>query len=257
MSLVQLTIKENIGHLEINRPESLNALNSQVIQELRAQIQLARSNQSLRVLVLKSAGNKAFVAGADIKELSTLSPQEAQNLSQFTQVVFRELETLDCITIARLQGFTLGGGLELAMACDLLVASDNAKFGMPEVSLGLIPGFGGTQRLRRRIGFSKAVEWISTGNKFSASEALQAGLLNRVTTPENLDAEIEKLTTDILKNGPNAIKVAKKLIFKALDRSEATEIEMESAFFGLCFGSKESNEGMEAFMQKRPAKFNL
>jgi enoyl-CoA hydratase len=252
---VALAFAQGVASLEIKRPEALNALNAQVLHELGECVEKIRSAPDVSVVVLRSQGEKAFVAGADIKEMATLTPSEAQAFSELGSRVFQSLNNLPQVVIARVQGFALGGGLELALSADFIVASNRAKFGLPEVSLGLIPGFGGTQLLSRRIGLARALEWISTGDKYTAEQALQAGLLNSIVTPEDLDAAIERMVASMLRNGPAALRTAKRVARRGANMSLADASLLESAEFGLRFGTPESSEGMAAFLEKRAAKF--
>lgn len=252
---VVLTCASGVASIEIRRPEALNALNAQVLRELGECVNELRGATKVSVVVLRSQGEKAFVAGADIKEMATFSPDAARAFSELGSQVFQSLSHLPQLVIARVQGFALGGGLELALSADFIVASNRAKFGLPEVSLGLIPGFGGTQLLARRIGLAKALEWIVTGEKYGAEQALHAGLVNTIVPPEDLDSNIERLIASILRNGPLALRAAKRVARRGFEMSVSDACLMESAEFGLRFGLPESNEGMNAFTEKRIAKF--
>lgn len=254
--VTQLKIDGKKAILQINRPNQLNALNKQVLQEIHDHCLLLKDNKEVQVLILCGAGEKSFVAGADIKEMQDFnSAESATHFSSFGAKAFSMLENLPQITIARVQGFALGGGLELALACDFIIASEKARFGLPEVTLGLIPGFSGTQRLSRRIGESKAIEWISTADKYSANEAHISGLINHVTKHEELESYTDNLSDRIIKNAPHAIKVAKKVIKQGIKSSFAEGCILESSEFGLLFIGDEAKEGMRAFIEKRPANF--
>ncbi|APJ02534.1 enoyl-CoA hydratase/isomerase family protein [Silvanigrella aquatica] len=242
--------------LQINRPTLLNSLNFQVLKEIHDHCLLLKNNADIQVVIVCGAGEKAFVAGADIKEmLEFKSNKEAQDFSEFGSKTFSLLENLPQIVIARVQGFALGGGLELALACDFIVASEKAKFGLPEVTLGLIPGFGGTQRLARRIGASKAIEWISSAEKYSAADALSCALVNHVVKQEELNSFTDQLSDKIIKNAPTAIRIAKTVIRQGLHCHLESGCALESKEFGNLFLKEESHEGMQAFIEKRPANF--
>jgi enoyl-CoA hydratase len=239
-------------NLQINRPESLNSLNSQLLTEINGVLKEIETRSDIGVVVVSGVGDRAFVAGADIKEMLSFSPEQAFAFSKLGAQVFSKLESLPQIVIAQVQGFALGGGLELAMACDFLVASEKAKFGLPEVSLGLIPGFGGTLRLARRIGAAKALQWISTADKFNAHEALNAGLINAMLPPSELENHVNELAGRILRNGPQAVRVAKRVLRAGLDAPHAVGSDLESSQFGLLFNTRETTEGLAAFVEKRP-----
>lgn len=254
--LTNLEIHGKKATLQINRPNLLNSLNQQVLQEIHDHCLLLKEKDQVQVVILCSAGDKAFVAGADIKEMQAFKSSEAaQNFSLYGSKIFTMLENLPQIIIARVQGFALGGGLELALACDFIIASEKARFGLPEVTLGLIPGFAGTQRLTRRIGYSKAIEWISTAEKYSASEAFSSGLINYVIKHEELISFTDQLSDKIIKNAPHAVKVAKKVMKQGMQSSFEAGCSMESAQFGLLFSGTEVEEGIKAFIEKRTAKF--
>lgn len=251
---IQLEIKNQIAYLSIARPKALNALNSQVLSELKECLQSLDKNQ-IRVLIVQGAGDKAFVAGADIKEMLDLKPSEAQQFSKRGQYIFSILEELPFPVIAIVQGFALGGGLELALACDILILSQKAKVGLPEVSLGLLPAFGGTQRLSRTVGLYKAKEMIFTGEFYSAQEALAMGLANKVVAPEELLATAEKIAEVIKTRGPMAVAESKKLIHKSRDLNMEEGLKLEAKKFSDLFHHEESREGMAAFIEKRKPQF--
>lgn len=255
-SLTHLEINGKKATLQISRPNQLNALNKQVLEELHNHCQFLKENKQIKVLIICGAGDKAFVAGADIKEMQDFnSPERATQFSIFGAKTFSMLENLPQITIARVQGFALGGGLELALACDFIIASEKARFGLPEVTLGLIPGFSGTQRLTRRIGASKAIEWISTADKYSAAEAHLHGLVNHVTKHDELESFTDQISDKIIKNAPHAIQIAKKVIKQGIELRFEEGCSLESSEFGLLFVGSEAKEGMKAFIEKRPANF--
>ena len=246
--------KGSVAYLTISRPKALNALNLKVFEELSRCLSSLDSS-ALRVLIVQGAGDKAFVAGADIKEMSLLTAQQAEEFSKTGQSVFSMLETLPLPVIAAVQGFALGGGLELALACDILLLEENSKIGLPEVTLGLFPSFGGTQRLARAVGFYKAKEMIFSGNFYTAEEAYIMGLAHAVLPKENLEKKIEEYSQLFQKRGPLAIAQAKKLIQKSRSVSLETALDMEAKEFGLLFDKQDSKEGMKAFIEKRLPNF--
>jgi enoyl-CoA hydratase len=254
--LTSLEIHGKKAILQINRPNFLNSLNQQVLHEIQEHCLFLKENKNIQVVILCSTGDKAFVAGADIKEMQSFrSSNSAQEFSSFGSKTFNMLENLPQIVIARVQGFALGGGLELALSCDFIIASEKACFGLPEVSLGLIPGFAGTQRLAQRIGSAKAIEWISTAEKYSASEALSCGLVNHVIKHENLIPFTNQISDKIIKNAPTAVKVAKKVIREGIQLSFEEGCNIETTQFGLLFTGPEAEEGLKAFIEKRTANY--
>lgn len=246
--------KEEIGFLTINKPEVLNALDGQVLEEIRQVLDAVEKDESVKALIVTGEG-RAFVAGADIGAQSVLDLEGGRNWGRNGSAIFRRLELLPVPTIAAVNGFALGGGCELALACDMIVASTKAKFGQPEVSLGITPGFSGTQRLPRRIGKARAMEMILTGRMMKADEALQAGLVNKVTEPETLLDEAEELAGGILKNGPLAVKYAKAAVSRGLEMDLDSGIALENELFAMCFATDDQKEGMQAFLEKRQAEF--
>jgi len=254
---LKLTSQNGIWTLEIHRPESLNALNNQVLTEMGESLRLISemSFEDARGLIVTGHGEKAFVAGADIKEMLNLTPEEALQFGKKGQSVFHELSLLKIPVIAAVNGFALGGGLELALACDFIYCSDNAKLGLPEVSLGLIPGFGGTVRLSRAIGLRKARELIYSGDMITAGRALEIGLVNVVTPQAELLPAVMKRFESILSKGPLAIEASKKAILATWDLDIEKGFEFEAEQFSELFGSVDSKEGMKAFTEKRKAKF--
>lgn len=240
--------------LTINRPQALNALNTSVLRQLDEAVARAADDAAVRVLVLTGAG-KAFVAGADIAEMATLDPIQARAFSAFGARVFRTLELLDKPVIAAVNGFALGGGCELAMAADIRLASEKAKFGQPEVGLGIIPGFSGTQRLARLVGVAKAKELIYSGKIIPAAEAAAIGLVNQLYEPEELLPAALELAAQIAAQSPAAVALAKTAIGRGVDLDIETGIELENDLFALCFAGPDQQEGMAAFREKRPAVF--
>jgi enoyl-CoA hydratase len=243
--------------LTLNRPEVLNALSAQVLEELNQALSeiSEKSFQAAKVLILTGAGEKAFVAGADIKEINQLGVDSAERFAEMGQAVFRRLENLQIPVIAAVNGFALGGGLELALACDFIYASENAKFGLPEVTLGLIPGFGGTVRLARVVGLPKAKEMIFTGNMLSAAEALEAGLVNKVVPLNELLAIVLKTAETISTRGPVAVGASKRSVMEAYDHEIDSAMSVEAAQFAALFRTEDVKEGTKAFIEKRKAQF--
>lgn len=251
---LELEQQGSIAYLSISRPKSLNALNSKVLEELEICLK-SLNTQDLRVLIVRGAGKRAFVAGADIKQMSSFTAKEAEEFSEKGQRAFSLLESLPLPVIALIQGFALGGGLELALACDILIMDKEVKIGFPEVTLGLFPTFGGTQRLCRAVGFYKAKEMIFTGAFYTAQEAYQMGLANAVVSKEKLLEKAEEYAFIFKKRGPLAIAKAKELIQKTRSLPLEEGLKCESREFGLLFEKKDSREGMEAFIQKREPEF--
>ena len=246
--------KNQVAYLTLSRPKSLNALNSKVFEELNLFLNQLNT-KNLRVLIIRGEGEKAFVAGADIKEMFKLTAQEAEEFSQKGQKVFSLLESLPLPVIALIQGFALGGGLELALSCDILLLEEKAKIGFPEVTLGLFPSFGGTQRLSRAIGFYKTKEMIFSGAFYTAQEAYHIGLANAVLSKEKLLEKAEEYANIFKKRGPEAIAKAKQLIQKSRNLNLEEGLKQEAKEFGLLFEKQDSREGMEAFIQKRQPQF--
>lgn len=245
--------REGIGVLTISSPATLNALNSTILGELNAFVE-ELDQEKTRVLVITGEG-KAFVAGADISQMSGLYPEEGYKFGQFGAQVFKKIEDLEIPVIAAINGFALGGGCELAMACDIRIASAKAKFGQPEVNLGIIPGFSGTYRLSKLVGQGIAKELIYTGGMIGADEALRIGLVNKVVEPEALMDTVLAMAESILTSAPIAVKFAKKCINENYDLTAAEAIELENKYFSKCFATADQKEGMAAFLGKRKAEF--
>ncbi|MFN8350180.1 MAG: enoyl-CoA hydratase-related protein [Flavobacteriales bacterium] len=257
MSYTNLLVSdaEGIRTITINRPDQLNALNRATIDELDRALNEADADRNVRVLVITGSGPKAFVAGADIKEFAHFSIEEGRALSADGQrKLFDHVENMGKPVIAAVNGFALGGGLELAMSCHVRVASDNARMGLPEVSLGVIPGYGGTQRLARLVGKGKALEMIFTAGMIKADEALQWGLVNHVVAPDQLLAKCNELATAIMKNSPTALASAIRAVNAGYEPG-ANGLQREIEEFGKCFGTADFKEGTSAFMEKRKANF--
>jgi enoyl-CoA hydratase len=246
---------EGVCYITINRPKQLNALNGETIVELNQAITAADTDSDVRCIILTGAENKAFVAGADIKEFAEFDKSKGENLARKGQeLLFDLLENAATPSIAAINGFALGGGLELAMACHIRIASDNAKMGLPEVSLGVIPGYGGTQRLASLVGKGKAMEMITTAGMLSANEAKEWGLVNYVCAQEELITMAEKLASKIKRNSPMAIAKAIKSV-NAGFTDGVNGYDVEITEFGSCFETPEFIEGTTAFMEKRKANF--
>jgi len=247
-------IKENILYVTINREKALNALNKDTLAELADVIEFANKTEQVRGVILTGAGEKAFVAGADIKEFSDYNGKQGEDLAKRGQdQVFNAIENSSKPFIAAINGFALGGGLELAMACHMRIASDNAKLGLPEVTLGLIPGYGGTQRLTQLVGKGKAIEMITTANMITASEAEKIGLVNGVVPQADLISKAEEIMNVIKQRAPLAISAAIKSVVAAVKNSDGYTVEIEE--FGKCFETADFKEGVTAFIEKRKANF--
>ena len=241
--------------LTISRPEKLNALNLDVLVRLGKALADLEAEPDVRVAIVTGAGDKAFVAGADIAAMAEMTTAQAKAFSDLGHAVFARIETAHFPVIGAVQGFALGGGCELALACDFLYASEKAKFGQPEVSLGVIPGFGGTQRLARRIGIGRARELCFTGDLIAADEALRMGLVNAVVPHADLMTRVRAVAEKIASKGPLAVAQCKRVLLRGADVSLTTANELEAQAFASLFGSLDQKEGMAAFVQKRPAKF--
>ena len=242
-----------ISTLTINRPDKLNALNADVLLGVEKRLGEAR-DAGARCLIVTGAG-KAFVAGADISAMQSMTPDQAREFSEIGHRVGHAMEAQPYPIIAAINGFALGGGCELALCCDFAYASTKAKLGQPETKLGVIPGFGGTQRLLRRVGVAMARELVYTGKMIDAAEALRIGLVNAIHEPDELMPAVRKIAEAICANGPVSIDLAKKVILKGRDESLGAANRMEAKAFGKCFESPQQKEGMAAFLEKRPAEF--
>ncbi len=251
MTHILLEKKGNVAIASIDRPKALNALNSEVLNDLNTLVNTVNADPEIRVLILTGSGEKAFVAGADIGEMSSLSKAEGEAFGKKGNDVFRKLETLPIPTIAAVNGYALGGGCELSMACDIRIASDTAVFGQPETGLGITPGFGGTQRLTRLIGPGMAKQLIYSARNIKADEALRIGLVNAVYPAEELMAAAEKLAETIARNAPIAVRACKQAINEGLEQPMDEAIVLEEKLFGSCFETEDQKEGMGAFLEKR------
>jgi enoyl-CoA hydratase len=245
----------SLARVTINRPEKLNALNRQVMDELDACLHAIQNDDEVRVVILTGAGEKAFAAGADLNELSALGPVEGRDYARRGQGILDFLENLGKPVIAAINGYALGGGCELALACTLRIAAEEARFGQPEVKLGILPGYAGTQRLARLVGKSRALEMILTGDPITAQEAYRIGLVNQVVTAEELITAAEALARKIAANAPLAVKFALEAVHRGLEMTQAQGQFLEAALFGLCCTTADMKEGTRAFLEKRPAKF--
>ncbi len=252
---LQLNTEDGVALLTLNRPKALNALNSQTLQELEQALRQVAQDGSLRALILTGAGEKAFVAGADISEMAAFTPEQARDFATTGHRVLALLEGLPIATVAAVNGFALGGGCELALACDLIYASEKARFGLPEVGLAVIPGFGGTQRLTRLVGKVRAKELIFTGDMVDAAKAREVGLCLDVLPADKLLEHCKGVAKKIASRGPLAIAQAKRAVEFGADADLRAASELERQAFALLFGSEDQREGMKAFLEKRPAVF--
>jgi enoyl-CoA hydratase len=250
-----LEVAGGVATLTVNRPDKLNALNSATLTEMEQAFEHCRTSESVRALVVTGSGEKAFVAGADIRELAQMNPLSAKDLAYRGQQVLARLEHMGKPTIAMINGFALGGGLELALACTLRTAATTARVGLPEVSLGIIPGYGGTQRLSRVAGPAVAREWILTGEQYSAEEAHRVGVVNRIFPAAELRAGTIKMVESILARGPVAVRFAIEAINRGSNIPQREGEILECDLFGLAASTEDMKEGMAAFLEKRKAAF--
>ena len=241
---------KNIGVLSINRPDALNALNSDVLDEINNVIDMIIEDDQVHILIVTGEG-RAFVAGADISEMKDMDMFKARKFAEKGLKLFRKVELMEKPVIAAVNGFALGGGCELAMCCDIRIASPKAKFGQPEVGLGIIPGFAGTQRLSRIVGLAKAKELICTADMIDAEEAYRIGLVNKVVPEEDLMDEAMAMANKILSKGQIAVRFAKVAINRGIETDIETGMDIERDLFGLCFATEDQKEGMDAFLMKR------
>lgn len=253
-STLLTSLQQGILTVTINRPDKMNALDRSVFSDLQTLLDRLENEASVKVVILTGAGAKAFVAGADITEFTILDRDQAMQLARSGQQVFDRIENNSKPFIAAVNGFALGGGCELAMACHVRIAADTARFGQPEVNLGLIPGYGGTQRLTRLVGKGKALELMMSGNMLTATEALQWGLVNQVTPAESLLTTATQLAQSIMSKGPAAVARVIAAVNASFE-ANAAGYEKEIALFGECFGTPEMKEGVSAFLEKRKPNF--
>jgi enoyl-CoA hydratase len=247
--------RDGIAYITLNRPKVLNALNRKTVEELQQVLLDARGDDGVRVIIMTGAGEKSFVAGADIGELSQQTPVSGREFSLFGQSVFHLLETMGKPSICAINGFALGGGCELALACTIRIASKNAKLGQPEVKLGIIPGYGGSQRLARLCGKGVAHELCLTGEMISAEEALRIGLINHVYESAELMTAAEAMAKKIIANAPLAVKYTMEAIERGMDMGQEEGMFLEATLFGLVCTTEDMREGTKAFLEKRPGQF--
>lgn len=256
LKYILLEKNENIGILTINRPKALNALNSDVLNELERTIDMVIEDEEIHILIITGEG-KAFVAGADIGEMKDMDTFRAREFAEKGLSLFRKIELMEKPVIAAVNGYALGGGCELSMCCDIRIASEKAKFGQPEVGLGITPGFAGTQRLPRIVGIAKAKELIFTAETIDAEEAFRIGLVNKVVPAERLMDEAISLAKKILSKGQIAVRYSKVAINRGMETDIETGQAIERDLFGLCFATEDQKEGMEAFLSKRLPNYKL
>lgn len=248
-------IKNSVGIVTINRPDKLNALNNETLKELNELFSEIKIKDEVSVVILTGAGEKAFVAGADISELNKLDILSGKEFAEFGQEVFNLIENLDKPVIAAVNGYALGGGCELSLACHLRLASDKAKFGQPEVNLGVIPGYGGTQRLARLVNSGRALEYILTGDMIDANEAYRIGLVNKIYSPEELMPKAIEMAEKIASKAQVAVKMSVRAVVSCDELSQKEGQKLEASLFAVCCGSEDFKEGTTAFLEKRKPEF--
>jgi len=254
-STLLYNVEDGIGVITINRPKALNALNGAVMSDFSDLLPKIAADPAVRVVIITGSGPKSFVAGADITEMQKMSAIEGRNWGKLGQAVFNQVEKLPQPVIAAVNGFALGGGCELSMACDIRIAAENALFGQPESGLGITPGFGGTQRLPRLVGKGIAKELIFTASNIDAQEAYRIGLVNKVVPAAELMATAQKMAKKIMSKGNTAVQLCKAAINEGLNVDLESGVSYEAEVFGLCFATEDQKEGMTAFVEKRKAKF--
>lgn len=247
--------KNGIATITLNRAAKLNALNRAVMRELDDAFSRVAEDQEVRVVIVTGAGEKAFVAGADISELATQTPTQGREFSLWGQAVFNKIENLGKPVIAAINGYALGGGCELAMACTVRIASENARLGQPEVKLGILPGYGGTQRLARLVGKGLAMQLLLTGEQISGTDAFLIGLVNKVVPFAELMSTAEKMAQAMIANAPLALKFAMEAVNRGMEMPQAEGLFLEATLFGLSCTTEDMKEGTQAFLEKRPAQF--
>jgi enoyl-CoA hydratase len=255
MDNVRTENKDGILIITVDRPKVLNALNAQTVGEIGQAFEEARNDDSVKAVILTGAGEKAFVAGADIAAMTRMTPMEAREFAMKAMRLMRSFESAPFAVIALVNGYALGGGCELAMACDWIVAAENAQFGQPEVNLGICPGFGGTQRLPRLVGKAMALEMCITGRALKATEALRVGLINQIVAPGTLIERGMELARTIAAKGPLAVAQCKHLIQHGPDLDLENALRLEADNFAMLCATEDKREGMTAFVEKRPARF--
>ncbi|MCR5273267.1 MAG: enoyl-CoA hydratase/isomerase family protein [Lachnospiraceae bacterium] len=253
MENLLMEVENEIAVVTINRPKSLNSLNSATLQEIYECFTDIASRKDIKVVILTGSGQKAFVAGADISEMVNATPAEGKTMGMVAYKAFKQIEECPQVVIAAVNGYALGGGCEISMACDIRIASDNAKFGQPEVNLGILPGFGGTQRLARLIGKGRAKELIFTTDMVDAEEAYRIGLANHVVPQAELIDYCKDMAKKIISKASYGVSLAKQSINVGLDVDLASGLQLEANLFGLAFSTHDKKEGMSAFLEKRPA----
>ncbi len=247
--------RDRLARVTVNRPRVLNALNERTVRELYSVFSALRRDAAVGAVILTGSGEKAFVAGADINELAAMSPLDAEAVSQLGQSALLEIEKLGKPVIAAINGFALGGGCELALACHMRFASENAKLGLPEVGLGIIPGYGGTQRLPRIVGLGRALELITSARMVDANEAFRIGLVNAVVPQADLLAHCERVAGEILSRGPIAVRMAMEAAIRGMETDLVHGLDQEATFFGLIASTSDMREGLRAFLEKRKPTF--
>jgi enoyl-CoA hydratase len=252
---VLLEKEGRIATLTINRPKALNALNVETLLDIKAAVEIVRDDNDIDVLIVTGAGDKAFVAGADITYMLDINAMQGREFGRIGQGVFSLIECISKPVIAAINGFTLGGGCELAMACDFRICSEKSLFGQPEVGLGVTPGFGGTQRLPRLVGTGMAKQLLYTGDTINAQEALRIGLVNAVVPSENLMEYVQKIAKKIASRGAIAVQFCKDAVNEGMQTDIDRAMTIEADIFGLCFATEDQKEGMKAFVEKRKAEF--
>ncbi len=252
---VKLEFDNNIAIIILDRPEVMNALNSQLLYELSCSIDELSKRKEIKVCIITGAGDMAFVAGADIKELNKLTPLYASDFSTKGEIIKQKMDAAGIPFIAAVNGYALGGGCELAMTCDMIIASEDAKFGQPEINLGIIPGFGGTQRLTRLVGKNKAMELVLTGDMITAQEAKEIGIVNKVVKKSELMKEAKNLANKIASKSKTAILMAKRAIDYGIETDLKTALEIERDSFAVLFSTEDHSEGLKAFVEKRKPVF--
>ena len=251
---LKVEVKDKVCVITINRPKALNALNSATLKDLDTVLEDLENDTNIYAVILTGAGEKSFVAGADIAEMKDLNEAQGKEFGELGNKVFLRLENLNKPVIAAIQGFALGGGCEISMACDIRIASETALFGQPEVGLGITPGFGGTQRLARIVGLGKAKEMIYTARNIKADEAYRIGLVNKVVALEDLMNEAKKMASNIIANAPVAVKLCKDAINRGMQVGIDEAVMIEAEDFGKCFATEDQTEGMTAFLERRKEK---
>ena len=252
---VKIDLRDGILFLTIDRPNVLNALNAETVEEIYRVFAAARDDETVKAVIVTGGGEKAFVAGADINELAQKSPITGKETSERGQFIFSFIERFPKPVIAAINGFALGGGCELALACHIRIASEKAQIGLPEVTLGIIPGYGGTQRMARLLGRGKALELICTGDRIGAADAERIGLVNKVVSADQLMGAAEEMARKIMSRGPLAIRAAIEAVMSGSEMPMQEGQFLEATLFGLLCASEDTKEGMKAFLEKRPAQF--